>query len=81
MEEVGKITHYFSKINVAVVELNGELKKGDRIKIKRKGGEEFEQEVSSMQIEHTPIEEAGPGDAVGMKVEQKVGVGDIVYKL
>ena len=80
MEEVGKVTHFFSKINVAVVDLNGELRKGDKIKIKGKLTE-FEQEVKSMQIEHNTIDEAGPGDSIGMKVEQRVREGDIVYKL
>jgi len=54
---------------------------GDTIKIKRKDGEEFEQEISSMQIDHNKIEEAGPGDEVGMKMKAKVSVGDLVYKV
>jgi putative protease len=80
MEEVGKVTHFYNKIMVAVVELNGELRKGDMIKIKGKATD-FDQELESMQIEHETIDEAGAGDAVGMKVEQEVKSGDIVYKL
>ena len=80
MEEVGKVTHFFSKINVAVIDLNGEIRKGDKLKIKGKVTD-FEQEVTSMQIEHNEIEEAGPGDSVGMKVKEKVRDGDIVYKM
>ena len=78
-KQIGKITHYFSKIGVAVVELTGTLKAGDTIMIKG-AHTEFEQMVRSMQIEHESIEEAKKGQSVGMKVEQKVHENDIVFK-
>jgi len=80
MEEVGRVTHFFNKIGVAVVELNGTLRIGDNIRIKGKNTD-FEQTVESMQIEHKPVEEAGPGDSIGLKVRERVREGDIVYKL
>ena len=76
---VGKITHYFSKIGVAVVELSDTLKVGDIITIEGKGGA-FEQNVSSMQIEKQNIQIANKGQAIGLKVNQPVKEGDIVYK-
>jgi len=48
---VGKITHYYDKAGVAVLELSAALKEGDEIRIE-KGEEGFEQTISSMQIEH-----------------------------
>lgn len=78
-KEIGKITHYFSKIGVAVVELTGTIRVGDTILIKG-AHTEFEQEVKSMQIEHENIQEAGPGQSIGLKVDQKVHENDIVYK-
>ncbi|RLG16898.1 translation elongation factor-like protein [Nanoarchaeota archaeon] len=80
MEEVGRVTHFFNKISVAVVELNGTLRVGDNIRIKGKNTD-FEQTVESMEIEHKPVEEAGPGDSIGLKVKERVREGDIVYKL
>ena len=80
MEEIGEITHFFSKISVAVIELNGELKVGDRIKFSG-ATTDFEQDVVSMQIEHNNIDEASPGDSVGMKVKERVRKGDKVFKL
>ena len=78
---IGKVTHYFNKINVAVIELTEDgLKKGEKIEIKG-GDRDFEQEVDSMQVEHEEIEEAKKGDSVGMKVEEPVREGYIVYKL
>jgi putative protease len=77
---VGKVTHYFTKISVAVVELSGELKVGDRISIEGPTTN-FEQIVNSMQIEHKDVKVATAGQAVGLKVDQRVREGDIVYKI
>jgi putative protease len=77
---VGKITHYFSKINVAVVELTDELKVGDEISIEG-NKTNFQQKVESMQIEHKQIEEAKANDVIGLKVIDKVREGDTVFKL
>lgn len=77
---VGKITHYFSKIEVAVIELSDTLKVGDTIRIV--GGQtDFTQTIESMEIEHKKVEEAKAGDSIGLKVGQKVREGYKVYKL
>lgn len=75
---VGKIAHYFDQINVAVVEISGKLKVGDKIRIKGTTTD-FEQKVDSMQIEHEQVKEAKKGDAVGMKVADRVRPNDLVY--
>jgi putative protease len=80
MEEVGKVTHYFPRIGVGAITLSGELKLGDRIKIKG-ATTDFEQLVESMQIEGKPVERAGPGDSVGLKLKERAREGDIIYKL
>ena len=77
---VGKITHYFNKIGVAVVELSDELKTGDQILIKGKNTN-FQQTVDSMQIEHKPVEVAKAGQSIGLKVVDRVREGDLVYKV
>ena len=79
-EEVGKITHYYDKIGVAIVEMTGQLKQGDRIAI-RGATTNFEQKVESMQIEHVNVELASKGDVIGLKTNQVVREGDKVYKL
>ena len=75
---MGKITHFFNKIGVAVVELTGTLRVGDKIRIKGQVTD-FEQTVDSMQIEHEQIEEAKPGQSIGLKVKDKVREGDEVF--
>ena len=76
---LGKITHYFGKISVAVVELKGTIKKGETISIEGPTTN-FKQTVGSMQIEHRPIETAKKGQAIGMKVAEKVREGDEVFR-
>jgi len=78
---IGKITHYFSNIDVAVIKLAIPLKKGDKIRII--GGQEtdFEQKVGSMQIEHKDVKLAKKGSSVGMKVNEKVHEGYKVFKI
>lgn len=79
--KVGKVTHYYDKIGVAVVELEAELKTGDKIKFVRGGEDLFEQEVTSMQIEHDKVETAKAGQTVGLKTDQEVKDGAEVYKI
>lgn len=76
---IGKVTHFFPKIGVAVVKLEAGLKKGERIKFKHKE-EEFEQAVASMQVEHNEIAEAKAGMEIGMKVDKPVKAGFEVFK-
>ncbi|RLC34701.1 MAG: hypothetical protein DRZ76_02185 [Candidatus Nealsonbacteria bacterium] len=77
---IGKITHYFGNIGVAVIELSDTLKLGDTIRIV--GGEtDFNQNVDSMEVEHQKVETAKKGDSVGLKVNQKVREGYKVYKV
>lgn len=79
-EEIGKVTHYFTKLGVAVIELIGPLKVGDKIHIKG-ATSDFKQTVKSMQIEHESIEKAEAGQGIGMKVKDHAREGDIVYKI
>ncbi len=79
-KEVGVILHYYNHIQVAVVRLSDTLKKGDRIRIKGHTTD-FEQDVTSMQIEHNTIETAEKGQEIGMKVNDKVREQDKVYKI
>ena len=77
---IGKITHYFSKIGVAVIDLSDTLKVGDTIRIVG-GNTDFTQVVDSMEVEHQKVQEAKKGESVGMKVNEKVREGYKVYKI
>ena len=77
--EIGRITHFFSKISVAVIELTMPLAVGDTIMIKGPTTD-FEQPVESMQIEHNNVQRAEAGQSIGLRVAQRVRENDMVYK-
>lgn len=77
---VGKVTHYFNKIGVAVVELSDTLEIGDEISIEGRVTN-FRQTVDSMEIEHKKIDKAVSGQSIGMKVIDRVREGDQVFKI
>ena len=78
-KEIGQITHYFSHVDVGIIEISqGELKVGDKIAI-RGHTTKLEEVVESMQIEHEKVETAKKGDSVGIKVNERVRTGDKVY--
>jgi len=77
---IGKVTHYFNNISVAVIELKDTLKVGDVIHIKG-ATTDFTQEVESMQIEHENVDTAKKGQAIGLKVNEPVRENDDVYKV
>lgn len=78
--KVGKVTHYYDNIGVAILELSDTLKVGDRIKFEGHGAD-FEQEVTSLQVNHKQVEKASKGEMIGMKTDQKVREGTDVEKV
>ncbi|MBS3135073.1 translation elongation factor-like protein [Candidatus Woesearchaeota archaeon] len=79
-KEIGEVFSYYSKIGVAAIKINSALKKGDKIHIKG-STTDFNQTVSSMQIEHKKVDSAKKGDDLGIKVDDRVRPGDKIYKV
>lgn len=79
LREVGKVSHFYNKINVAVIEVKDSISVGDQIFIKGPTTD-IKQTVDSMEIEHEKIKQATAGHSVGMKVKGRVRENDIVYK-
>ncbi|OGZ70647.1 MAG: hypothetical protein A3F47_00090 [Candidatus Staskawiczbacteria bacterium RIFCSPHIGHO2_12_FULL_38_11] len=77
---IGKITHYFSNIEVGVIKLSAPLKLGDEIRIVGGESTDFNQKVDSMQVDHKEVKSAKKGDSVGLKVSEKVREDYKVYK-
>ena len=77
-KQIGVVTHYYDKIEVAVIKLLAPLKVGDTVKFSGHD-QEFTQEVTSLQVEHENIEKAKKGQEVGLKTDQKVKVNDRVF--
>lgn len=79
-KEIGAISHYYGKLSVGIIDLKAPLKVGDTIHIKG-AHDDFTQKIESMQIEHASVSEGKKGDAVGIKVTQKVHPSDTVFKV
>ena len=77
---IGTVTHYFGKPGVGVVKLTAELKVGDQLRFYG-ASTDFQQELTSMEVEHGPVEVAGAGDEVAIKVDERVRKRDQVSKV
>ena len=75
--KVGRVTHYFDKIKVAVIELTSALGIGETVEFEKAG---FSQTVQSMQQEHEQVNSAKKSETVGLLVEKPVKSGDTVLK-
>ena len=80
LQEVGRVSHFFTKISVAVIELTATISVGDRILIKGPTTN-LEQPIDSMEIEHEKVQKAGAGQSIGLKVKDRVRETDVVYKI
>ena len=79
-KKIGEVNHFYNRIGVAVIDLNDSLKVGDRVHFLGRSTD-FKQEITSMQIEHEAITEAGKGQEVAVKVERRVRNHDKVFKV
>lgn len=77
---IGTITHYFPKVMAGVVKLKGTLTLGDMLKIKGHTTD-FNQTVTSIQIDRVPITTAKKGQEIGLLVSSRVRRRDVVYKI
>jgi putative protease len=78
---VGRVTHYFGKPHVAIVEITeGDLHVGDTIRIVGHSSD-FTQAIRSMELEHAAVDSAKIGDNVGIQVGERVREHDSVYRV
>jgi hypothetical protein len=69
---VGRITHYYPRIHVGIVELtDGEINLGDVIHVQGKQTN-LVQSVDSLQLDHQNISHADKGSLIGIKVKDRV---------
>jgi translation elongation factor EF-1alpha len=80
-EKIGTVSHYYNKIEVAVVELIDTLQVGEIVKFIRGGEDLFEQEIKSIELEHKSVMKADQGDSIGIRVKQKTREGTEVFRV
>jgi selenocysteine-specific translation elongation factor len=78
--EIGHVSDFFARPVVAGITLTDTLKVGDKIHIKGHTTD-LEMAVDSMQVNNANVAEGKAGDAIGVKVTDRVRAGDKVYKV
>ncbi len=78
--EIGRVTHYYNHLNVAVLSLIEGLKVGETIHFLGHVTD-FTQRVNSMEIEHHNVLVVRPGDDVALKVLEPVREHDKVFRV
>ena len=76
---IGKITHYFNHLGVAIIKFNKPAKVGDTVRFMGPHTD-FTQKISSIQYNHKDMKTAAKGKEVGVKVKEKVHDSDSVYE-
>ncbi len=77
---IGQVTHYYDHLHVAVLALTDLIRVGDRVHILGHTTD-FQQQVTSLEINHQPVPEAQPGQDVALKVIGHVRAHDVVYRI
>ena len=77
-KQIGTVSHYYDKIAVAVIELSSPFKVTDTVKFSGHD-QEFDQKITSMQLDHKNIDKAKKGQGIAVKVDQKVKENDKIY--
>jgi putative protease len=77
---IGKVIHYWTRLGVAGVELTDSLQMDDWVQF-RGTTTDFQQRVTSMQLNRRTIHQAHAGQQVGVLVADRVRAGDTVYLL
>jgi putative protease len=78
-DAIGQVTHYFSHLSVAAIRLTAPLAVGERIHL-RGHTTDLVQDVTSLEVEHARVEQAGPGDDVALKVKDHVRDHDLIFR-
>src|SRR6185312_12525705 len=76
---IGKVTHFYAHIKVAIIKFNTNIKTGTELYIKG-ATTDFKENIKSMQYDHKPVAVAKKGKLIGIKLKKRVREGDLVYK-
>ncbi len=77
-KSIGRVTHFYGHIKVAIIVFKQPIKKG-AVVIFSGATTNFTQTLNSMQLDHQPIEVAPKGQEIGVKVGKRVREGDELY--
>jgi len=78
---VGEVFHYFPKAGVAAIRVTDTLVTVGDTLLFQGPSTNFDQIVDSLEIDKVKVEQATPGQSVGVKVRDRARPGDYVYKI
>jgi putative protease len=78
--EIGRVTHYYNHLNVAVLRLTDGLKLGDMIHILGHVTD-LNERIASMQVNHHAVVWVKPGEDVAVTVNEPVREHDHVFRI
>jgi hypothetical protein len=77
---LGKVQDYLSHLSVATLVLEAPLSVGDAVRIKGHTTD-LTQKIDHIEVDRKSVPSASPGEGIGIKLADKVRIGDAVYKL
>ncbi|MBI5221129.1 MAG: hypothetical protein HY978_04850 [Candidatus Liptonbacteria bacterium] len=75
---IGRVTHYYNKIRVAIVKFKCDVRVGTHLRF-RGATTDFATAVTSMQFDHQPVQVAKKNKLIGIRVSKRVREGDQVF--
>jgi hypothetical protein len=80
LKAIGRVTHFYTNIGVAIVKFNKKVSVGGQLHYKG-ATTDFIETAKSMQYDHKEIKIAPKGKQIGIKVKKRVREGDEVYRV
>ena len=77
---VGRVTHFYGGIKVAIVKFNKAVKVGAMLHYKG-ATTDFKKAAGAMQFNHKEVKKAIKGKQIGIKVPKRVREGDEVFEI
>lgn len=80
-KEVGQVVKFFAKPGVAAIKVTADvIQVGDKLGY-RGHTTDFDDVVQRIEIDNQPVDQAKPGDMIGVKVPERVRPNDQVFKI
>lgn len=76
---IGRVTHYYGKINVAIVHFDKDISLGSHVHFLGHNTD-LAEPVASLELNHHQVAAARRGEEVGVKVAARVREGDLVFE-
>jgi hypothetical protein len=77
---LGKVQDFHANLSIATLVLEAPLSVGDAIRIKGHSTD-LTQKIDHIEVDRKSVPSGAPGEGVGLRLADKVRIGDAVYKL